>query len=115
MVDHAADWPDGKIIRIINKEKNRVHNPERECSMNEMNKINDEELEGVNGGTGERRKRRVMALADGVGMIGAAYGGGTDTETPAEEKMTWCDTCHTQVRYREFSGGRRKGTCGHWV
>ncbi|MBR4168853.1 MAG: hypothetical protein IKR47_03890 [Lachnospiraceae bacterium] len=86
--------------------------------MIDMNKINDEELEGVNGGTGRGIGKRLVARAEGAGYggtEGAVFDGGTDTETPAEEKMTWCDTCHTQVRYREFSGGRRKGVCGHWV
>ena len=69
--------------------------------MTENDRIDDELLENVSGGTG------------GAGGIGNSAQDEQETEI---HKLTWCHHCKTQVPYKEFSGGRCVCRfCGNFV
>ena len=72
-----------------------------------MNRLNDEEMDAVNGGTGEFR-RKLMASADDMGTSMPVQ-----SQSTSGDKKAWCGQCRKWVHYNEFSGGRRIGECGH--
>ncbi len=73
--------------------------------MIKMNKINDDELDAVNGGMMEV-KRELRASADNPA-------GAPASTTSGAQKTMFCDACKMPVTYTEFSGGRIIGSCGH--